>query len=101
MPYEHILTDALSIRGMRALFDVAVPRMTPRPVRLRLFDRWCNQLQSRAFSVDILWMPATGVATTTANFPTRRVEEILLRILRETPVTVADQDRRPRPRAPA
>jgi hypothetical protein len=91
MPYEHVLTGPLSIRGMRAHFDAVVTHSMPGTARLQLFDRWCNHLQRRAFAHDISWLPATGTATATANFPTRRIQEILLRLIEETPVVTGEQ----------
>lgn len=91
MPYDHQLSDALSKRGMRAMFAVAVPRtMTERTVARR-YDYWCSILHSRAQHFRIAWMPATGEAYTEADVPTAKVEAILLRVLENTPADIALQ----------
>lgn len=86
MRYEHSLTGPLSIRGMQALFDVAITRPTTAKARLHLYDRWCSELQRRALADEIAWMPATGAAATLTNLPLAHLQGILLRIVERTPV---------------
>ncbi|GAA1708593.1 hypothetical protein [Fodinicola feengrottensis] len=93
--YEHRLDGPLSVRGMRAMFAVAITRPISERARAELFDRWCTGLQRQAAARRIVWMPASGEAYTAAEVPTTRVEAVLLRILEQSPVLP------PSPRQPA
>jgi hypothetical protein len=89
MPYDHQLSDALSRRGMRAMFAVAAPKTMAERTLARRYDFWCSILHSRAQHFRIAWMPATGEAYTEADVSTTRVEAILLRVLENTPADLA------------
>lgn len=83
--YDHVLAAPLDRRGIKALFSVAVTEPMQERAWTYAFGRWCDRLQHRAATEQIIWLPASGAAITFVALPTKDVEAALLRIIERTP----------------
>ena len=84
--YDHLLAEPLDRRGMQALFAVAVKEPMTDRARAQAYEWWCSRLHRRAAAARIVWLPASGNAMTLVDVPTKKLEQMLLRIVGEIPV---------------